>query len=518
MPGGIRVPTLKCLYITQEYAPLFAEGGLGLTSNALPAALHTHGGVQHDLVLPYYPWLVEPRGLSTEVVCRLPEQEIGGVRSAAEVHRLLRHGGPCEIYLVRADAWYDRHSIYRDADYVPFAEEGGRSVFFGRCVAEWVARTGRAYDVVHGNDWQSGAAMAHLRDRFPRLPQLLTLHNALYQGHLHSPDRTYPELPAPQVARLLERAPNDPSLLLLGLLAADTAVTCSPTYARELLAELAGTPLGETLAERKVSGIVFGVDGDVWDPAAPDRCTIPYGAASADVGKGLNKRALQRRLQLVEDDSLPVIGICSRVVPEKGCDLLLEALARFLINRRVQLALVGPSTHELRGRIHDLDAAAPGMVGYVPKFDQDLAWLVYAGADLTVMPSRTEPCGLNQLIAYRYGTLPLASPVGGLRDTVRDLRTCPDGGGFLIPEHTAVSVRTTVRDALRWMRDQPGELTAVRRRVMAQDWSWATTARAYADVYARVTGRTTPGGGTAEGVPEHGEPAAVRARSALLGA
>lgn len=477
---------MKCLYITQEYAPLFAEGGLALTSNALPATLQTRRGIRHDLVLPYYPWLVEPKGLATEVVLTLPERETGGVRSGAEVHRLLDHGGTCEIYLIRADAWYDRQGIYRDANYTAFTDETRRAAFFGWCIAEWLEKTGHTYDVIHGNDWQSGAAMAHLRDRFPDVAQVLTIHNALYQGRLQLLEPGGLGLPEQQVARLRQYAGDDPSLFLLGLLAADAAVTCSPTYAYELMEEFAGTPVGDVLVERNTTGIVFGVDGTLWDPAALNRCTVPFDAATADQGKRLNKQALQKHMRLAEDDRLPVIGVCSRVVPEKGSDLLVEALAPLLRERRVQLVLVGPSTDELRAQLEELATQAPGMVGYVPQFDQDTAWLVYAGADFTVMPSRIEPCGLNQLIAYRYGTLPVASPVGGLCDTVSDLRAHPDGGGLVIPEHTAESVRETVLAALDWMRERPDELSVVRRRVMAQDWSWAVTAREYAELYARI--------------------------------
>ncbi|MGD3112008.1 glycogen synthase [Streptomyces sp. YGL11-2] len=482
---------MKCLYITQEHAPHFAEGGLGLTSNALPATLQSRRGVTHDLVLPYYPWLVQRQGLDTEVVLTLPEREVGGIRSDAEIHRVLGYDGVCEIYLLRADAWYDRGGIYRDANYAAFSDETRRAAFFGSCVAEWLQVTEHDYDLIHGNDWQSGAAMSHLRDRFPTLTQVLTIHNAFYQGRLRPLEPIGLGLPEAQVARLEEHAQGSPSLFLLGLLAADAAVTCSPTYAYELVKEFRGTPIGDALERLDITGIVFGVDDVLWDPAAVGRVTHPYDAGNVDQGKRLNKQALQKHLELTEDDTLPVIGVCSRVVPEKGSDLLLEALAPLLREQHVQLVLVGPSTDELHSRLCELRAAAPGMVGYLPQFAQDVAWLVYAGADLTVMPSRIEPCGLNQLIAYGYGTLPVASPVGGLRDTVTDVRTHPNGGGFVIPEHTVESVRSTVLAAVDWMREGPDELTAVRRRVMAQDWSWAVTAREYTELYTRLTTATT---------------------------
>jgi starch synthase len=480
---------MKCLYVTQEYAPFFAEGGLGLTSAALPAALDALHGTHHDLVLPYYTRLLEGSGLRTEQVFALPERQIAGRRSAATVHRLLGHRHSGDVFLLRADPWYDRAGIYRDEEYRPFADEAARGAFFGWCVAEWLALAGRSYSLVHGNDWQSGAALAHLRDRFPSLPQLLTIHNGLYTGALDAEDLLTLGLPSRQAGLLRRHAPERPSLLLAGVLAADAVVTCSRGYARELLDETRGTPLGTALDRARPTGIVFGVDEELWHPGALGRSTHPFDASTADAGKRVNKQALQKRLRLTEDDSVPLIGVCSRLVPEKGSDLLLDALAPLLARGAVQLVLVGPAERGLQTAIHRLAEQAPAHLAYVPRFDQDIAWLTYAGADLTVMPSRVEPCGLNQLIAYRYGTLPVVTPVGGLRDTVTDVRTDPaGGGGFRIPEHTAQSVRATVLDALGWM-NRPGELTKARRRVMAQDWSWARTAGEYASIHTRLTDR-----------------------------
>ncbi|MFF4588362.1 glycogen synthase [Streptomyces sp. NPDC001388] len=490
---------MKCLFVTQEYAPLFAEGGLALTSNALPAALHARHGFEHDLVLPYYPWLVERLGLRTEEVCRLPETEVAGRRAAASVVRLLDLDAPCTVYLVRCDAWYARDGIYCDDDYVPFADEAERAAFFGHCVAEWVRRDRRDYDLVHGNDWQSGAALAALRAHDRDRPNLLTVHNGMYQGSLRG--RPLDRFALPEAAvRLLERyGADDPSLLLLGQLSADSVVTCSPGYAREMTDEFAGTPVGAALARTRTRGIVFGVDTRVWDPAAEGRSSIPYGPLDVHTGKARNKGELQRRLGLREDPDIPVIGVCSRLVPAKGTDLLLEALAPLTRAGRAQLALVGPATAELRPALARTLEESAGNVAHLPRFDQDAAWLVYAGSDFTIMPSRTEPCGLNQLISYRYGTLPLVSPVGGLRDTVVDLRVDPERGtGMFIPRHTARSVRDTVCEALAWRAERPGAFAAARSRVMKEDWSWNRTADRYAEIYRTLTVRPSPppAGGT----------------------
>ncbi|MFD8722636.1 glycogen synthase [Streptomyces sp. NPDC059629] len=474
---------MKSLYITQEYAPLFGEGGLGLTSAALPAALHDLHGVEHDLVLPYYPWLVEQQGLRTEKVLTLPDHRIADVRARATVHRLLDGPAHGDLFLIRADPWYDRVGIYRNAAYRPFPDEAARAAFFGWCVAQWVARSANGYTLFHGNDWQSGAAMAHLRDLLPAVPQLLTIHNGLYQGRLNAGEPAGFGLPVPGAGTA-----EPDSMLLAAVLAADAAVTCSPGYARELLEETRGSALGDALRGLGLHGIVFGVDAALWNPAALDRQSVPFDASTVAAGKRLNKEALQKHLGLREDSALPVIGVCSRLVPEKGTDLLLEALAPLLLRERLQLVLVGPVDAGLRDALDGLVADAPGHVVHVPRFDQDLAWLLYAASDLTVMPSRAEPCGLNQLIAYRYGTLPVVSPVGGLGDTVTDLRREPGRGtGFVIPEHTVQSVRATILEALDWVSGRPERLAEIRRRVMGQDWSWSSTARAYADLYARIS-------------------------------
>lgn len=472
---------MKCLHITQEYAPLFSEGGLGLSSAALPAALHSRYGIEHDLVLPYYPWLIEQQGLRTEAVLTLPERRMGGVQARATVHRLLDGPGHGRLFLIQADPWYDRVGIYRDASYRPFEDETARAAFFGWCVAEWIVRSDRSYGLVHGNDWQSGAAMAHLRDRLPSLPQLLTIHNALYQGPLGPGEPAEFDLPVP--TGMAE--PN--TLLLSAALAADAVATCSPGYARELLETFRGSALGDTLRDRGLHGIVFGVDPKLWDPAALDRSSVPFNASDATAGKRLNKEALQKHLGLCEDSDVPIIGVCSRLISEKGSDLLLEALSPLLRRERLQLVLVGPADAGLRTALDGLLTDAPGHIAHTPRFDQDLAWLLYAGSDLTVMPSRTEPCGLNQLIAYRYGTLPVVSTVGGLSDTVTDLRRDPAAGtGFVIPELTAQSVRATVLEALDWMGSSPDRLNGTRRRIMRDDWSWDRTASKYSHLYARL--------------------------------
>ncbi|MFI1357754.1 glycogen synthase [Streptomyces sp. NPDC020898] len=472
---------MRCLYLTQELAPFFAEGGLGLTSRALPATLQRAHGLVHDVFLPYYPRLVREQGLRTEPVLRLPESSVGGVVTEPVVERLLGTGDGPEVLLLRADEWYDREGIYRDGLYVEFPDAGDRAAFFGRGAAQWAHRSGRHYDLVHGNDWQSGAALAHLRAQrgtkeSPAL--LLNIHSAHYRGEL-PPER----LPAlglpPEYADSLTRCTGEPpSLLLAGLLAADAATTGSPGYARELTDDLAGTALADALGRLELTGIVAGVDTRIWNPGTPGRASHPYSPATVEAGKRENKRALQRRLGLTPDPAVALFGVCSRLVWEKGTDLLLEGLEPLVTAGRAQLVVVGPGDDVHLKALADLMATAPGAVHHSPAFDQGLAWQVYAGSDFSPMPSRMEPCGLNQLISMAYGTIPLTTPVGGLRDTVTDLTAdASRGTGLVVPEHTAEAVRNTAERAVRLLADRSAEVTALRRRLMEQDWSWERSAR-----------------------------------------
>ncbi|WP_019871715.1 glycogen synthase [Salinispora oceanensis] len=478
---------MRCLYITQEYAPYFTEGGLGLTSRALPAALQVEHDLMHDLVLPAYPRLITEHGLRTIEVHRLPAISLGGVTADPTVLRLLDHGGPCDVYLIAADNWYDRNGMYRDSGYRPFADEVERAAFFGWCVANWIDRSGATYDLVHGNDWQSGAALAHLRTRrradSPAL--LMNIHSAVYEGDLArlTADPVHDlALPQDAVTRLREHAPGRESLLVLGLLSADAAVTCSPTYARELPQIHGDSVAASVWARMAHTGIVSGVDGEIWDPSAAGRSAVAFDQSNVAEGKSRNKAILQRRLGLHAQPDVPVLGVCSRFVYEKGVDLLLGALAPLLAEGRTQAVLMGPAVEPYRGALADLVAAHPQRAVHLPRFHQDTAWLIYAGSDLTVMPSRVEPCGLNQLIAMAYGTLPVVSPVGGLNDTVVPVGA-GDGSGWIVPAHTSQAVLDTMREALAFLQDQPDRVNELRCRLMGQDWSWARTANDFAELY-----------------------------------
>jgi starch synthase len=482
---------LNVLYVTQEYAPYFADGGLGLTAAALPAELRRRGA-HCTLVLPFYPRLIDEHNCRVTRMWELPPTAVGEVKAGAAVYQLIDPDRAGEVYLIRSDTWYDRAGIYRDEDYMEFPDAVARAAFFGRCVARWAQQSGRRFDLVHGNDWQSGAALAHLRARrsTQRTAYLMNIHSGQYRGNVPLERLDGLGLPAGVTDQLRDVSDGRPNLLLLGLLAADAAVVSSPAYAVELVETFATDPIGRELRRLGVSGIVSGVDEAIWNPALPATVPVPYDEASFVTGKSANKRLLQHQLHLRVRDDLPMFGVCSRLVEEKGIDILAETFAPLVATGRCQLVVVGPGEGRYGEVIRSLAADHPGFASHHSRFDQALAWRVYASADFTPMPSRVEPCGLNQLIAMAYGTVPVVTPVGGLRDTVRDIRGDPvSGTGFVAREVSTDAFAEAVLSAISWHVASGAEVAEVRRRCMLADWSWRRTADEFLSLYRDLLGR-----------------------------
>lgn len=484
---------MRSLFISQELAPWFVEGGLGLTAATLPGAVHDVAGVEFTIVLPYYPWLVEQAALETDVVATFPSLKIGQREEAATLYRVRKVGEPHEILLIRSDAWYQRGGgIYRDHDYVEYRDAVPRAAFFGWCVRQLVAANPGRYSHIHANDWQSGLALFLCADM--RREARVDRPALIYQIHAGEVEqRILPEvlptlgLDDSQLEFITAIGADQPSMMLLGLQAADILVTCSPTYAVELQATLAQTPMAEPLRRRGITGIVTGIDTSIWNPARSDTSLIPYTAANVRSGKQTNKLRLQVWCGFAEDAECPIFAVNSRLVPEKGIDLVLQVFAELLRRTKLQLVVMGVGDRPYTEALQRLEAAYPAHVRYFPAFDPGVAQLLYAGSDFTLMPSIFEPCGLNQLIAMRYGTIPIVSAVGGLKDTVTDLHQDPERGvGFVLGAVSTEALETRVVQAMAWLQSGPDFVDEVRRRMMGQDWSWSRAAVAYTTLYERA--------------------------------
>ena len=339
-------------------------------------------------------------------------------------------------------------------------------------------------DVVHCHDWPGAPAAAFLRFGASPAASLVTIHNLAFQGLF---EREWVErlgLPAQSYAFDGVEFHGRMSFLKAGLSYAGLINTVSPTYAREIQSPEHGCGLDGLLRHRAgvLSGILNGIDTAAWNPAADPHLAQPYDARSLEM-KGANKAALQRRLGLAPDPFVPLFGQVGRMTGQKGVDLVLQAAGSIVSSG--QLAILGSGDRELEQALAQLARSHPGRVAVQVGFDESLAHLIEAGADLFLMPSRYEPCGLNQMYSQRYGTPPIVHATGGLADTVEDGTT-----GFAFRRFAAEDLVGAIGRALRCYA-RPAAWRAVQRAGMQRDFSWSAAARRYADLYRKLAMRAT---------------------------
>ncbi len=479
---------LRVLFATSECAPMVKTGGLGDVSAALPAALQALGA-DARILLPGY----------RAVLAHLPDsREIAHFPASAGFPqaRLLQSRTPSKVPLYALDCpqLYDRNGG-------PYQDESGRdwgdnALRFG-LLSRVAALLGSAASplewrpgVIHCNDWQTGLVPIYLRyTAGVHAATLHTIHNLAYQG-IFEPQMLAalglpPECFTPDAVEYYGKL----SFLKSGLQCANAITTVSPTYALEIQSEALGFGLQGLLASRRDSlyGILNGIDTGLWNPATDPSIACNYDAGTLEA-KGANKRALQQRLGLASAPSVPLFGVVSRLAAQKGLDWLLEIAAQVLA-LPAQLAVLGSGAHELEQGFRALAQGHPGQASTTIGFDESLAHLLEAGADAFLMPSRFEPCGMNQMYSQRYGTPPIVRATGGLADTVIDCNpaTLADGSasGFAFREASAQALLAAVRRAASTWHDKTGWL-ALQRNGMGRDFGWSTSARSYASIYSQL--------------------------------
>ncbi len=479
--------------VTPEAVPWAKTGGLGDVAGALPVTLAARG-FRVTLVLPYYRAGREgdPAVEETGKTLRVP---VG--RGALEVVVLRARGTPpgLETLLLRCDPLYDRPGLYgeKGRDYPDNAERFG-------VLAAAACEIARTLDpppqLIHAHDWQAALVPVLLATRYredPVLRQvrtLLTVHNLAYQG-----------LFPPEALDLwgLPRGLHDigflefhgqVSALKGGLVFADRISTVSRRYAREIRTEEFGCGLEGVLEERAkdLTGIPNGIDVAAWDPRADRHLPAHFGPGDL-AGKRACRAALQRELGLRLRPEAFLVGAIGRLVPQKGMDLVLDALPR-LAKLDWQLAVLGSGEPELERKLRAAAGADPRRVAVRVGFDEGLAHRIEAGADAFLMPSRFEPCGLNQMYSLRYGTVPIVRAVGGLADTVRDVRSAraKPGTGVTFRPATAAGLAVAVVRAERLFRD-PAAWGRLVEAGMAEDWSWDRSAADYAALFRTMLRR-----------------------------
>jgi starch synthase len=468
---------LSALFIAPECAPLTKTGGLGDVCAALPAALRGLG-IDVRVLLPGYGEVLDGlrarelfRGTLLGSEVRLLEGELAGGVPAFVVDSpalYVRPGGP--YVSEQGEDWPDNALRFGVLSRMAALLAGRQSPLAWRP------------DVVHCHDWPGAPAAAFLRFEASPAASLVTIHNLAFQG-LFGPEWVARlELPAHSYAFDGVEFHGRMSFLKAGLSYAGAISTVSPTYAREIQAPEHGCGLDGLLRHRAgvLTGILNGIDTAAWDPASDPHLAQPYDADRL-AAKAANKAALQRRMGLVVDPAVPLFGQVGRMTGQKGVDLLLEAAAPIV--SRGQLAILGSGERHLEQALAELARRHPGRVAVQVGFDEGLAHLVEAGADLFLMPSRYEPCGLNQMYSQRYGTPPVVHATGGLADTVQDGVT-----GFVFRRFDAQDLLEAAGRALRCY-EQPAAWRAVQRAGMRRDFSWSAAARRYADLYRRLAMR-----------------------------
>jgi starch synthase len=478
----------KILFVTSEVHPLIKTGGLADVSASLPKAIKA---LRRDIriILPGYRSVLRRIGSATEIAALrcMPAQD------TVRLLETCLPGTSIKIWLVHSPEQFDRDGgPYLGPDGKDWPDNAERFTVFARA-AEAVAldRAGLSWrpELVHCNDWQSGLAAALLSRHAQRPATLFTIHNLAYQGLF--PAETFPRLALPPELWTMHGLEYYGQLSFIkgGIVYADMLNTVSPQYAQEICTPAFGCGLESLLQHRadRLVGILNGADYKEWNPAKDSYIAQRYNAFSLH-RKSANKTALQQRFQLPADSAVPLMGMIGRLAEQKGFDLMLAVLPQ-LVRRPVQLVVLGSGSRQLEEELRQAVAAYPARVAAHIGYHEDLAHQIEAGADIFLMPSRYEPCGLNQIYSLRYGTVPVVHRTGGLANTVIDAsdETLRSGAatGFIFDEPTPAALLAALNRALDCYQ-QPRLWKRLAYVGMQQEFGWRQSAHQYVELYQRT--------------------------------
>jgi starch synthase len=472
---------MKVLYVTPECAPWVKTGGLGEVSAALPKAL---GELGHDVkvLLPAYRGL---RGLldQCQVLADIPAQAVWPAARLLQAAPSVNQAAGFTLWLLDCPLLYDlAGGPYQTESSQDHATNAARFGFLSQIAARLGSDLspvpGWQADLVHCNDWPTGLAPAYLSRLPGRAASVMTIHNLAFQGLFPLEEAAKLELPADWLSVSGLEYWSQLSFMKGGLQFADAITTVSPTYAREIQDEPLGFGLQGVLRDHadRLHGILNGIDTTVWNPAVDSFIPQRYDASTAKAGKQVNKAALQARCQLGTDPEAMLFGVVSRLTAQKGVDLIVQA-ADEIIAEGGQLVMLGKGDADLENALRLMAKQHPGSIHVTIGFDEGLAHLIEAGADCFLMPSRFEPCGLNQLYSLVYGTPPMVHATGGLADSVVD-----DATGFVFAPATAEALSATLRRAFSRYRN-PIVWDHLVQAGMGRSLGWAGSAVRYESVY-----------------------------------
>ena len=477
---------MKVLFVASEAAPFIKTGGLADVMGALPKALQALG-VEPALVIPNYEGVGEEYKNAMETVFE-GSVDLSWRNQYLGVKKLVQDGIP--VYFIDNEYYFKRDKLYG------YDDDAERFAYFSKAALTMLHYIDFKPDVIHTNDWHTGLLGAYLKEDFMQDPyfqgmkNVYTIHNLKYQGVF---GRNIVEdvlgLPLHLLYNGNIENDGDVNFMKAGMCYADFITTVSPSYAEEITYPYFGEGLEDyvALCAGKISGILNGLDEQEYNPETDPHIPVRFDASNVLVKKPLAKEALQRELGLTVNREIPVVGMITRLVEAKGLDLVMHIMDE-LMEEQVQLVVVGTGDEEYANALRELAWQHPGSVSVNILFNEGLARRVYAGADMFIMPSRYEACGLSQMIAMRYGTVPVVRETGGLKDSVInfDKYNTPEGNGFSFANFNAHELLFTIKRGLTCFAEKPLWEKIV-YNAMHSDNSWNRSAQAYADLYAKVT-------------------------------
>jgi starch synthase len=473
---------LNVLFLSAEAVPFAKVGGLADVAGALPKALRALG---HDvrLMLPRYgsisseEFSFEKIGKPCPVPCGPGEEQVHLVHTTTE------DGVP--VYLI----WDEKFFYARERVY-GFDDDPQRFALFGRAVIASLPLMGWTPDVIHANDWHTAVVPTWLAYEGNHLPEyrhlgsLFTIHNLAYQGIAGRLILTFGQME--YVRHLSVEQPGQVNWMAQGIANSDLVSTVSKQYAKDILKPEAGSGLDPLLKERKdrLHGVLNGIDYDLWDPSTDPHIAQRFDRSSLNM-RAVNKAALQQEARLPTRPETPLIGMVTRLDYIKGIDLLQPVLSK-LLEGDVQFVILGTGTEEYHEMLEELQSRFSDKMRAFLRYDDPLARRIYAGSDIFLMPSRFEPCGLGQMIAMHYGSVPVVHSTGGLSDTVTDYHQRPKKAtGFVISPLTPESLTGGLERALEVFRDRDA-WTELQMRGMKTDFSWHASAKRYVKLYRQA--------------------------------
>ncbi len=482
------VPRLRLLHVASEMHPLVKTGGLADVLGALPEALAKRGHSVRVAIPGYRKAIAAAQKLGLTWEPTTLTIEVGGVDQQVGIGTV--QVGAVTVHLLACNECFDRDGIYGPTPNNDYDDNPRRFTLFSKAALALPGAIGWKPHVIHCHDWQTGLIPALLQRGFakvlPATRTVFSIHNIAYQGAFWHFDLKLTGLDWALFNPLQLEHYGKLNCLKAGIVFADRVTTVSRRYAEEIQTAEFAVGLDAVIRANsfKLSGITNGIDADCWDPAADASLAARYSVDDLS-GKAQCKQALRRDAGLAEGPAA-VAAVVSRLVEQKGIDLVIDAVEPYVLSGRLQLVVLGSGDYHLEQRLNQLQARHPGWVYAWYGYNEPLAHQYIAGADLFLMPSRTEPCGLTQMYAMRYGTLPIVRYTGGLADTVRDVAT-GDGYGFTFGPIDLGHFSSVIDRSLGMYEHFPGDWRAAQMRAMGQDFSWTHVSAEYEQLYTSIS-------------------------------